>query len=243
MRVTATTASAYFMIVGIAAAADMRSPPAFTQLVQEMPAWAGLYLGVNAGGGIGTADNDFNLGGGATFASVALPLKGAIGGGQIGYNWQSGAMVFGLETDFQASSLKGNISTPCVAPFCGLPLTASYSQELPWFGTVRGRIGYANAGWLLYATGGYAYGRVETNATATAGPLTATLNTSETNSGWTVGAGAEMLLAPRWSIKVEYLYVDLGRTANSYAFAGLPTLNDSRHISFNVVRAGVNFRF
>jgi outer membrane immunogenic protein len=58
-----------------------------------------------------------------------------------------------------------------------------------------------------------------------------------------VGAGAEILLAPRRSVKVEYLYGDLGRTTNSYAFAGLPTLNDSRHISFNVVRAGVNYRF
>jgi len=234
---------AYCMIGGIALAADLRTPPPFAPPAPEASGWTGFYVGVNAGGGFGFSHNDFSVGGGPTFASVDLPLKGAIGGGQIGYNWQSGPIVFGMETDFQASSIKGSISTPCVPPFCGLPLTASYSQELPWFGTVRGRVGYGQAGWLLYATGGYAYGRVDTSAIATAGPLTAQLSTSETRSGWTVGAGAEMLVAPRWSVKLEYLYVDLGRATNNYAFAGLPTLNNSTHDSFNIARAGVNFRF
>jgi outer membrane immunogenic protein len=244
MRIIATTALAYVMIGGIAVAADLRPPqPAFAPPVPAMPAWTGFYLGLNAGGGFGTADSDFSASPGPTFASVDLSLKGAIGGGQIGYNWQSDAMVFGVEADVQATSIKGNISTPCVPPLCGLPLTESYNQELPWFGTVRGRIGYAQAGWLLYATGGYAVGRVETDATATAGPLTAILSTSDTRSGWTVGGGAEVLLAPRWSIKVEYLYVDLGRATHSYAFAGLPTLNDTTHVSFNVFRAGANYRF
>jgi outer membrane immunogenic protein len=244
MRIIAGTALAYCMIGGIAVAADMRAPPpALAPPMPETSGWAGFYVGVNAGGGFGSANSDFSVGGGPTFASVELPLKGAIGGGQVGYNWQSGPMVLGGEADFQASSIKGGISTPCVPPFCGLPLTASYNQELPWFGTVRGRIGYAQAGWLLYATGGYAYGRVDTSATATAGPLTAQLRTSETRNGWTVGGGAEMQLAPRWSVKLEYLYVDLGRQTDNYAFAGLPTLNDSRNVTFNVARAGVNFRF
>ena len=244
MRIIAATAFAYLMTGGFAVAADMRLPqPAFAPPVPEMPAWTGFYLGVNGGGGFGTAASNFSVANGPTFASVDLALKGALGGGQIGYNWQSGPMVFGVEADFQASSVKGSISTPCIPPSCGLPLTASYNEKLPWFGTARGRIGYAQAGWLLYATGGYAYGRVETDATATAGPLTASLRASENDSGWTVGGGAEVLLAPRWSIKVEYLFVDLGRTTPSYAFVGLPTLNDSRHVSFNVVRGGVNFRF
>jgi outer membrane immunogenic protein len=122
-------------------------------------------------------------------------------------------------------------------------VSATFSQELPWFGTVRGRIGYAQAGWLLYATGGYAYGRVDTNATAIAGPVSAQLTTSEIAGGWTAGAGAEMLLTPSWSVKVEYLYADLGRVTNSFPIVGLPTVNDSTHVNFNVVRAGANFRF
>jgi outer membrane immunogenic protein len=245
MRIIAG-AAAFSLIGGIAVAADMpppRSAPIMPPAVAEIANWTGFYVGFNAGGGIGTADNDFNVAGGPTFASVDLPLKGGLGGGQIGYNWQSGAMVYGVEADFQGTSLKGSISTPCVPPFCGLPLTASYTEKLPWFGTVRGRLGYTQAGWLLYATGGYAYGRVETDATATAGPLTATLSTSETRSGWTVGGGAEVMLSPRWTFKVEYLFVDLGHATNSYIFTGLPTLNNATHVNVNVARAGVNFRF
>lgn len=234
MRIITATTCAFIALTGVAAAADMALPPAPIALPEP---WTGFYLGVNAGGTFGDANNDFG------FASVDLPLKGAIGGAQIGYNWQAGPTVFGLETDFQGSSLKGSISTPCITPLCGLPLSASYGQELPWFGTVRGRVGYAQAGWLLYATGGYAYGRVDTNASAVAGPASAQLGTSEIGNGWTAGAGAELLLAPHWSVKIEYLYVDLGRVTTSFPIAGLPTINDSTHVNFNVVRAGANFRF
>src|SRR5262249_28584483 len=185
----------------------------------------------------GDANNDFG------FATVDLPLKGAIGGVQVGYNWQTGPLVVGVETDFQGSSLKGSISTPCIAGTCGVPLNGTFSQETDWFGTVRGRVGYAQAGWLLYATGGYAYGRVKTDATATAGPASAQLSTSEMANGWTAGAGVELLLAPRWSVKLEYLYVDLGRVTTSFPILGALAVNDSNHVNFNVVRAGANFRF
>jgi outer membrane immunogenic protein len=237
MRIIASTTFAYLMIGGLAVAADMQLPRMPYVPPAPAPTWAGLYAGVNVGGGFGTSDNDFS------FASVELPLKGAIGGGQIGYNWQAGPIVFGPEADFQATSLTGSISAPCIAPTCNTNnLTASYSQNLPWFGTARGRLGYAQTGWLIYATGGYAYGEVDTKATATAGALSAQLNTNQINNGWTVGAGAEMLLAPRWSLKLEYLYVDLGQTNNSYVFPSVTTLNDSNHVTFSSVRAGINFQ-
>jgi outer membrane immunogenic protein len=234
MRIIGGAAFAYMILSGIAGAADFAAP--FATFAPAAP-WKGFYLGVNAGGGIGDANTDFG------FASLDLPVKGAIGGGQIGYNWQAGSMVFGLESDFQGSSVKGNINTPCIASLCGLPLSATYGEKLPWFGTVRGRVGYAQAGWLLYATGGYAYGRVDTDATAVAGPAGAQQSLSEIANGWTAGAGAEVMLASRWSVKAEYLYIDLGHLNNSLAIAGLPTLNDSTRVNSNVVRAGVNFRF
>jgi opacity protein-like surface antigen len=236
MRIMTSAALTYVMIGGLAIAADMQVPrPAYIP-APPAPTWGGFYLGGNIGGAFGTADNNFS------FASVSIPLKGVIGGGQIGYNWQTGPIVFGAEADFQGSSMKGSISTPCIAPSCSTTLTASYSQSLPWFGTVRGRLGYAQSGWLLYATGGYAYGEVDTNASATAGALSAQLSRSQINNGWTVGAGAELMLAPRWSAKLEYLYVDLGNANNSYVFPGVATLNDSTHVTINAVRAGVNFR-
>jgi len=242
MRKIIFTTLTALIIAAPASAADLSPRPAPLYAAPPLPLWTGFYIGANAGGGIGNAVSDFSVAG-TTFASVTNSLTGAVGGGQIGYNWQSGPMVYGLETDIQASSAKGTLSAPCVPGLCGVALSASYSQDVSWFGTARGRIGYASAGWLIYGTAGYAYGQVETNANAAAGPVTATFNAKDSMNGWTAGGGIEVQFAPRWSVKGEYLYVDLGRANHSFAFAGLPTLNDSAHVTLNVVRAGVNFRF
>ncbi len=90
--------------------------------------------------------------------------------------------VFGVETDFQASGLKGSLTAPCLA-LCGLPLTATYSQKVPWFGTVRGRLGVAASGGLIYATAGYAYAWLETDAFAAAGAASASFSLHETRNG------------------------------------------------------------
>jgi len=230
------------VLCGAAQAADMRARFGPPPMMAAAPSWTGFYLGLNAGGGIGVSRSAFSIAG-TTFATVDNALSGAIGGGQVGYNWQSGAMVFGVEADFQASGVKGTLATPCAGALCAIPLTASYSEKVPWFGTVRGRIGFAAAGWLLYATGGYAYARLDTAASATAGALTATLNTSENRNGWTVGGGSEMMLAPNWSAKVEYLYLDLGSQTTSYVFPAVATVNDSVRTHLHVGRAGVNYKF
>jgi opacity protein-like surface antigen len=223
-----------------ATAADLSRPPVI-QAPQPYAGWSGFYLGLNAGGGIGNGRSDFSVGG-ATFATVNNSLPGAIGGAQAGYNWQTGMTVLGVETDFQAASLKGTLTAPCLA-LCGLPLTATYSQKVPWFGTVRGRLGVASSGWLIYATAGYAYARLETDAFAAAGPASATISLRDTRSGWTAGGGIEVALAPNWSAKLEYLYLDLGRHNTTLAFAGVPATVDDAHLTMNVVRAGVNYRF
>ena len=88
---------------------------------------------------------------------------------------------------------------------------ASYSQRLSWFGTLRPRVGYALGNWLLYATGGGALGQVETNAAAAVGPFVAADRRGGTRDGWTLGGGVgKSRLAPGWSAKIEYLYLDLG---------------------------------
>jgi outer membrane immunogenic protein len=239
MRKTILAATTALLIAAPASAADMRPAP---YAAPPLPVWTGFYIGANAGGGIGNAVSDFSVAG-ANFASVDNSLTGAVAGGQVGYNWQAGPMVFGLESDIQFSSAKGTLSAPCVPGLCGVALTANYSQEVSWFGTVRGRIGYASAGWLLYGTAGYAYGQLVTDANASAGPATASFSAKDFVDGWTAGGGIEVQVAPRWSVKGEYLFTDLGRANHSFAFTGLPTLNDSAHVTLNVVRAGVNFRF
>src|SRR5262249_36204785 len=157
-----------------------------------LPAWTGFYLGVNVGGGWAKAESDFSVLGGAPFASAANSLEGAIGGGQIGYNWQTGLAVFGVEADFQASGVKGTLNAPCPAGFCApLGLSASFTRKMPWFGTVRARLGVASDAWMIYVTGGYAYARFEAEATATAPGVAASISNSDTRNGWTVGGGIE----------------------------------------------------
>jgi outer membrane immunogenic protein len=238
-------AVALMMSGGIASAADVQQPRLY------MPApprafydWSGFYVGGNFGGGWATTKSDFSVAGGAPFASATNGLAGVLGGAQLGYNWQSGPAVFGLETDFQFSGVNGRIDAPpCPASVCGVATSASYSQKMPWFGTVRGRVGYAQDGWLMYATGGYAYARLDTNAVATAGGASASLSRSETKPGWTLGTGVEVAFSRHWTAKMEYLYVDLGTHNRSWTFAGLPTVNDRMRVYENLVRAGVNYRF
>ncbi len=242
MRKVILASLAALALVGPAFAADLTPRPAPVYAPPALPAWTGFYVGLNAGGGIGTATSDFSAAG-TTFASVDNSLTGAVAGAQAGYNWQSGPLVYGVETDIQWSNAKGTLSAPCVPGLCGVALTANYSQEVSWFGTVRGRLGYAQNGWLLYGTAGYAYGQLTTNANASAGAASASFSATDFVDGWTAGGGIEVLLAPRWSVKGEYLYSDLGRASHNFVIPGIPTVSDSEHVRLNTVRAGVNFHF
>ena len=188
---------------GAAEAADIvvpGSPPLY--VAAPPPTWTGAYLGVNGGYQFGKVNN--------------LPLKpnGVLGGIQGGYNWQTGQFVFGAETDLQLSSANDTF--------------APYQFSNPWFGTLRGRAGFAFSNVLVYATGGLAYGR---------GRLTfAGLTETHTQAGWTAGGGIEVGLTPHWSAKAEYLYFDLGD--QSYVLTGTHT-----GFTSNLLRFGVNYRF
>ncbi|MFI5015785.1 MAG: outer membrane protein [Hyphomicrobiales bacterium] len=237
MRRIFTSALSLLLIGGAAFAADMPLPQPAP--LPAVPSWTGFHLGLNAGGAIGSSRSEFNLAGFQP-PSFNTSLRGAIGGAEVGYDWQAGPLVLGLEADFELSGLRGSRTAPCVPPICGV-LTATYTQKVPWFGTLRPRIGYAAGSWLLYATGGYAYAQLDTDATATVGPLVATNNRSETRNGWTLGGGAEVEFAPRWTAEIEYLYVDLGRSTTTFSVA--PLISNTSRLNFNVIRSGVNFRF
>jgi outer membrane immunogenic protein len=181
--------------------------------------WTGFYVGINGGYGWGTSDWS-----GAPTANNKP--KGWLAGGTLGYNYQVGSIVWGLEGDFDWSNVKGN-ATCAAGVVC--------STEDRWLATFRGRIGYAFDRWLPYITGGGAYGDVRANITVPAFGIAAT--SSSDQLGWTVGAGLEYAFLSNWSAKIEYLYVDLG-SFNSAA----PLVNN---VSFkeNIVRAGLNYKF
>jgi outer membrane immunogenic protein len=194
------------LITTPAAAADLyaRGPaPAYAATPFQGYNWSGAYIGVNLGYQWGKTTN------------WAAEPSGIMGGGQVGYNWQVHPnWVLGLEADLQGSGANDTF--------------AAFKFSNPWFGTVRGRAGYAMNNVLFYGTGGFAYGggRVEI------GPFTE----SQTHIGWTVGAGLEVGLTPNWSAKAEYLYVRLQN--EPYALTGI-----NHGFQSNVFRLGVNYRF
>ena len=252
---------------GSAFAADLPSRKA--PVVYAAPApiftWTGFYIGLNAGytwsdrNVISLFTTDTGIGGfgagqlnGAFPFTVASKRDGFIGGGQIGYNWQMGAAVFGLEADIQGiAASKTNVGY--FVPVAGwAPTFSNYSRSLDWLGTVRGRLGFTIAPqFLLYGTGGLAYGGTTLGFAATGPtwgpPMAVATNLSKISVGWTAGVGAEYAFSNNWSAKVEWLYYDLGRqTTNTVAYvygANLTTGAVSARTSGHVVRAGLNYKF
>lgn len=205
--------------------------------------WTGWYVGVNFGSG--TARNKTDLAIGGFVDSYSSQPDGIIGGAQIGYNWQVSNWVWGLETDFQGSSLKDNKT--CVLT-CTVGQNLQYNSSLPWFGTVRGRLGASIGSTLFYGTGGYAYGSVKERASFTAGGQIGELSQTNTRGGWTVGAGIETpfaffgLFGPNWTSKTEYLYVDLGKSTATGTLLGAAVTHETS-VREHIFRTGLNYKF
>jgi outer membrane immunogenic protein len=214
--------------------------------------WTGPYVGVNIGYGGG----DFKYPFSGTDAGGTNPVtgrarqssSGVLGGGQLGYNLEMpNGLVLGLETDIDAADIGGNSSFS--ANSLGPQTSASVDSRINYLGTVRGRVGRPmyNGRFMPYVTGGFAYGGVRNNASFGGGNFA---TNTQTQTGWTVGAGAEYALDRHLSFKVEYLYVDLGSqnltgpgsTFNAPA-AGVFNANLREQTNANVVRAGLNYRF
>jgi outer membrane immunogenic protein len=186
------------------------------------------------------------------------------GGIQAGYNRQAGNFVYGVEADFGAFNLQGSRSGSGVytafgfggVPAAGTAFTVTNSFNTDWLFTARGRLGWAVSGWLLYATGGLAISRVEVAysfsdnfAGGGASGATGSASASKTKVGWTLGGGMEFAVTRNWSIKGEYLYVDLGSlsalgTVSHPGFAGYANaLGISTDLTAHIARLGANFRF
>jgi outer membrane immunogenic protein len=254
---------------GAAVAADL--PPAYKAPVKAFapaPSWTGFYIGGNVGYGWDSGSSDVSalatdpalapalaavLAAGSYPTSLSPSAKGVIGGGQIGYNWQlPSQLLIGLEADLQGSGIKGSDSQTRSPALFDMTSTG-VTKSIDWFGTVRGRVGFlATPQWLLYGTGGLAYGETKSSFTTTDLSLgclpgiTACANgaSSGVRAGWTAGAGAEAMLAPNWSVKVEYLYVDLGgRSVSAPSFTLPVTFSTSTPFREQIARVGLNYHF
>jgi outer membrane immunogenic protein len=197
-------------------AADM-SRPDFKAPSSAAPwNWTGFYIGINGGYGFGKS-NWTNVG--ATTGD--FNVSGALAGGTIGYNLQTGLWVWGAEADIDASSIKGTDATICC------------ETKNDWLATARGRIGYAMDRWLPFLTGGVAFGDVKMT------PVRFPAETS-TKIGWTAGGGLEFAFQGAGSAKVEYLYVDLGKASCDVTTCGVAT---DVPFKTSIVRGGINYHF
>lgn len=220
--------------------------------------WDGFYAGLNVGAS--TPENSLqkatyeNALGGLDTARRAgfFPLntarnEGVMAGAQVGYNRSIGWGVFGAETDFQwMSATTTTASSPIIG---GQQLSTSVQRSQSWFGTTRVKLGFAPMDYLLlYGTGGLAYGNpslsVAISSNNAAPPVNSFASTSNVHVGWTAGLGAELSVGPRWSVKAEYLYYDLGTNSvsNGYTFAN-STVTTTVNEKGSIVRGGVNYRF
>ncbi len=237
------------VIAQAAFAADL-APRAFTKApVAAAPGydWSGFYAGLNLGYGV--ASDPINM----TFTPISeggeqptLAPSGWLGGGQLGYNFQAASWVFGVEGDIQASGLGQSICYD----FCNPGFTFGVTQELPWFATARGRVGYAAGPALIYATGGVAFTNVKTSLTGTSTGFSGVSKTAasfnDARTGWVAGGGIEAALGGHWTAKVEYLYMDFGTVTHALSdpFLG-PSFPDVSAIDVreHVFRVGLNYLF
>jgi outer membrane immunogenic protein len=290
VKISSSIFSALIVVAAIvgADAANAADLPIYTKAPVTVGApvynWTGFYVGAS-GGYAWSHDADIDLasvaglvpGGIDAFAiasAQAIPLalntqaQGFIYGGQAGYNYQSGRWVIGVEADLSGTNINGAATQNGTAPVVNYPIrnlsantTATGEQKLDFFGTVRGRFGFTPTDALLvYATGGLAYGHVESSTATSDVPTNLAIgpaagSASGTRAGLTVGGGLEWGFTPHWTLKTEYLYYDLGSL--NYALSpnaittpccGVGTVGfvntvAATHFAGSIVRAGINYRF
>jgi outer membrane immunogenic protein len=217
--------------------------------------WTGFYAGLNAG--YAWSDDSRTLGLDAAYPITAatrtgllglgnssISADGFVGGGQIGYNWQSGATVLGLEADLNYTDISTSVTSVMNPAAPGNLLTQSYSID--WLATVRARLGYTIAPMtMLYVTGGFAFGDVAANDRLTFVGGIGTGGSSDIKTGWTIGGGMEYALNRNWTVKAEYLYVDLGKVSYTSAVPGVANTTGTHEsdITMHTARLGINYKF
>ncbi|HEY4140828.1 MAG TPA: outer membrane beta-barrel protein [Pseudolabrys sp.] len=251
-----------FGITGMAGAADLPQAPIHRAAIEAPYNWIGLYAGINGGAGRSN-DNGVSFSPANTDTAIFFPgvvpgnvsgqANGVLAGGQIGYNWQTRAnWIFGVEADFDWANIKGSGSASTTVAFFD-PFTTAAQTKLDSFSSLRARAGYAWDRFLVYGTGGAAFGKAELQTsvldTRDCGPggVCAANATSKWLVGWTIGGGAELGLTSNLSAKVEYLYYDLGSVSHTAVDPrdtppGVPVFGSSANYRGSVVRVGLNYK-
>src|SRR6516225_9089716 len=258
------------LTAGMSFAADwpLMGPQFYPSVPLTPVEWTGIYFGVNAGYGWASGSSNTVFGGGLTNAGLPAPPgtttplgrgatelggtalfsssrpRGGIAGGQIGFNWQAGMVVFGAELDAQWSGQSNTVSVICTAPTSAC--TASEAIKIRSLTTGRARIGLA-FDWLMpYVTAGGALVNARDDLTVTVGGLSASFPPlSGTTLGWTAGAGVDIALSSNWSARLEYLHIRANGLTSSVlipGFLGNGSAAETAAYRDNIVRVGLNYR-
>jgi len=216
-RFTLALAAVVALGVTAASAADLGQRPVYK--AQPAPIaiynWSGFYVGGHLGGAWGREDIRDNI----TGLTGKTDPSGFLGGAQVGYNWQVGQWVFGIEGDWSWTNADGDAAIP----------GAIVKSEYNWFSTLTGRVGYAVDNWLWYVKGGAAWADVDYSIGG--------VKVGENRNGWTIGGGLEYGLTPNWSAKLEYNYLDFGKDSIA---APIGVQADTQ---VHLFKAGLNYRF
>jgi outer membrane immunogenic protein len=217
-RFTLALAAATFALgITAASAADLGQRPVYkAQPAPVMAAynWSGFYVGGHVGYAWASEDVSSTL----TGLSGGTDPSGFLGGAQVGFNWQTGAFVFGVEGDWSWTNADGSTAIP-----------VAVTSQHNWYATATARVGYAVDNWLWYVKGGAAW--LDADYTV------AGLQVGDTRTGWTVGTGIEWALSPNWSVKLEYNYLNFG----SESIAAPIGVDADTQVS--LVKLGLNYRF
>lgn len=252
-------------IFGMSSKARADGPTKSASILPSIPgitttgSWSGFYVGAHAGygwsaynGSMIYTDADKYPGFDAT--GKTIDTEGAIAGGQVGFNVQTGSIVWGIEADASWADMGGTaelLPYPKGYPANGAPAWV-FTTNIDWLATIRGRVGVANGKTLTYATAGIAFAGVETSHNVVGPGYSAFGSRSDTLVGWTVGGGIEWMFAQHWSLKAEYLYYrfdDAGgiHTGEQSTSCKTPCAHTTDgfggDIDLHTVRFGLNYRF
>lgn len=239
IRKVFVSAAALAAMTGAAWGADLpntKGPAVFAPPPPPAFSWTGFYVGADGGYAWSAVPNNLTVPGDNP---SGVSSRGGFGGGEAGYNFEiAPQFVLGVETDFQGTDISDNVQD--------LNFGDHFTQRLGWFGSVRGRVGYAFDRVLFYATGGFAYGHLYDNVN---GPilLGSPYLFSGVVTGYTVGGGIEYAITNNFSVKAEYQYMNFGKhdpvNPAGVPLTGLPVPGPLYNDAFHTVRVGVNYRF
>ena len=258
------------LTAGVSFAADwpLMGPQLYPSAPRMAVEWTGIYFGVNAGYGWAQGSSNTVFGGGSANTALLIPAgattpfglgatelggtgllsssspRGGIAGGQVGFNWQAGMVVFGAEFDAQWSGQSNAVSLICTPPMPGC--TATEAVKIRSLTTGRARIGLA-FDWLMpYVTAGGVLLNARDDLTVNVGGASANFQPlSNTTLGWTAGAGVDVALSSNWSARFEYLHIRANGITSSVlipGFLGNGTASETASYRDNIVRVGLNYR-